>query len=455
MNQQNGFSVALPRVVRPLYSPLGGEGNSMMQSISKEIAPGDAGRSGQSTLTGRRNHPFNFAALRELKDHNEHHSACISAKVSATVGIGHLTEHDKAKRDFVPGFDSVTGQELPPPRAPLYEESNADRVLSPLTSISWHDTLTDICEDFWDTGNGYLEVVQNNGTITGLHHLPSSDVYVVVEDDKHNFHYEICGEGGTLQKVFASFGDREGMIERLAIKGTVLPDGNNISEVIHFCQPSSRARWYGAPDWIAAVPLIELTQMLHQYKFDFFNNRGVPEYMLFIIGHQLDKKAREQIETSLKATIGLGNSHKSIMVNLPGKDVTVQLERLAMEGGSEEEFKSLKETLALSVVTAHKVPPLLAGIQISGKLGATNETSQALIAFQALVIGRAQRVFTSTMARTLGSPEAGLGLVPEDFALRTIVEDIDISKLDTVGKMKQPLPQAVKEGRDLDAGVKD
>jgi hypothetical protein len=428
------------------------EGVSMLVQISKEIAPGEAGRSAQSSMTGTREHPFDFLALKNFKDYNEFHATCISAKISATVGLGHLNESDKARREYVPRVDPITGTPSQEPRAKPWEESKADTVLNPLCSISWADTLNDVAEDFWDTGNGYLEVVRQAGTIKGIHHLPSPTVKIVVENNQHDFHYEIQGESGAMNLKFAAFGDREDLIRRLGIEGEA---ADRVSEIIHFCQPSSRVRWYGAPDWISAVPIIEMTQMLHQHRFDFYNNRGVPEMMVIVKGAQLDTETKKQLQDAMKATIGLGNSHKSLLINIPQQEAEIQVEKLAMEGTNNEEgFKAEKETLGLSVVTAHKVPPLLAGIQVPGKLGATNEMSQALIAFQALVIGRAQRIFMTTLGRTLGLAESGLGLTPEDFALKTIVEDIDIEKLSTVGRMRQPLPQAQREGRNLDKGVK-
>jgi hypothetical protein len=456
-------------------------GGSLLSQIQKEILP--QGHSVQGSLRGLRPHPFDFATLQSLKDFNEHHSTCLGAKISATVGLGFLNDEEKKKRQMarglmapmptMPGEPSRGDAPVPSPavpvgastgQIPLYKPSRIDEILDPLTTNSLHDVLMDVCEDYWDTGNGYIEVVRDGNKITGLHHLPSLHTFVHVDDDKHNYHFLVRGEN-SHDRHFAAFGDKEDFLRRRsqpstaseasAYAGISGTGAEMTSEVIHFRRPSARSKWYGALDWACVVPMIELCQMLHQYKFDFFNNRGVPEFMLFITGAKVSKDEWTVIEKAMASNIGHGNSHKSFAMNLPQKDMTIQIEKLALDSGSDEDFRTLKETIALSIVTGHRVPPLLAGIQIPGKLGAANELSQALIAFQALVIGQAQRQFEKTLIKTLCSNGSGLGLTPEDCVLKAITDELDPQTMDTIGRMHQPLPQANAEGRDINQGVKD
>lgn len=456
-------SFVLSRPTVNLYKSISGgrEPVSLQESIylNKQTSP-DGGTSAQHSARGLKSHPFDFDVLKLLKDYNEHHATCISAKVSATVGLGFLNEHEKKKRQNPEMGMAVEPGGVVPESMPLYQPSKVDDVLDPLCRISWHDVLMDVDEDYEDTGNGYIEVIRSAGKITGLHHLPSRETYMKVEDSKHNYHYVI--KGGGSERHFAAFGDKEAFIERAKAnnlvtfsdpaEGETLED--TISEVIHFRKPSSRDKNYGTPDWVSAVPMIELAQMLHQYKFDFFNNRGVPEFLLFITGKKVGDKEWKVIEDTMKANIGHGNSHKSAAINIPMPEVEIHVEKLAIEGVGDDKFKELKETIALSIVTAHKVPPLLAGIQIPGKLGATNELSQALIAFQSLVVGQAQRLFHMTLSRTLAK-DPSIALSAEDFVFKTITDDLDPAKMDTIGRMHQPLPQANAEGRDVDNGVRD
>jgi len=475
MSQQVTRSVTIRKPQRSLYGDMTNGGSLHEAILRKEIPPGNDGKSAQGANTGTRAHLYDLSMLQALKEFNEHHATCIHAKVSATVGLGFLNETEKQEQQNGPTPSPVqapqpdeNGDAPEQPQqaiVPLYSPAKADEVLDPLTTISWHDTMMDVCENFFETGNGYLEVVRSGQEIVGIHHLPSKDVRIVVDDNEGNFHYAVTGEGSvghSADRHFAVFGDKQDFIDRVSQKSVTFSgtsvnanEPDSVSEVIHFRKPSSKSKWYGAPDWISAVPMIELAQMLHQYKFDFFNNRGVPEFMLFVTGGKVSDKDWANIVDAMKANIGLGNSHKSVAVNIPLKDIEIQVEKLAMETSKDEDFKMLKETIALSVVTAHKVPPLLAGIQIPGKLGATNELSQALIAFQSLVIGQAQRLFQSTLARTLAGDNGVKSLTGEDFTFKTITDDLDPSKMSAIGRMHQPLPEANAEGRDPEDGMRD
>lgn len=298
--------------------------------------------------------------------------------------------------------------------------------------------------------------------ITGLHHIPAHEAFIYIENHLYERHFEICGSEGGGSRHFAMFGDKKAFLKRFST-GAILSganvsnDENAISEVIHFRRPTSLSRWYGFPDWLPGVALVQLVQAMHQHKYDFYLNRAVPEMMLFVLGQKLPKKDWEAIENALKAHIGHGNSHKSLAINLSNPDIKIQLEKLAMEDGGDKEFVGTKENLALGIVSAHRVPPLLAGILIPGKLGATNELPNALRSFQALVIGPTQRLIQRILAATLGNPahNGGLGLAAKDFLFAKIIDEVDLTVMDTSARMRQTEPEAKGQGRDMSEGVKD
>ncbi len=157
---------------------------------------------------------------------------------------------------------------------------------------------------------------------------------------------------------------------------------------------------------------------------------------------------------ALKSQIGQGNGFKSFAINIEDPNLQVQLEKLAMDSNTDDGYEALKTTCGMDVISAHGVPPLLAGIHLAGKMAATNELPNALMAFQVLVIGPAQNNFRKVLARTLGAKETGLGLSYADFRFNRITEDLDLAMMNTVAGMKQTLPEAQAQGRDLSAGMK-
>lgn len=442
-------TVAFARAHQELY-PDGMRGKALKQIF--KLADEKAIESGQGVSLGRKQHPFDRSTVNKFQISNVHHSTCIKTKTSATVGIGFSGDEDEE------GLTKV------------------DRELNPLCENSFADVINDVGEDFWQCGEGGFEIVRvgadtDNPKIVGIHHIPCATMFRFLENSRYDSHFEIVtGEGVSVSRRFARFGDLQEFKKRVSKDGT---DKNSIifqqqdineasikevrSEVIILRNPTSLSRWYGFPDWLAATASIELVQCMLQERFDFYLNRGVPEFLLFITGQKLGDDDWKKIETAVKANIGLQNSHKSMAINLVNPDIKIQLEKLAMEQKSDEGQVKLKENLALDVVSAHRVPPLLAGIQIPGKLGATNELPNAIMAFYILVIAPAQRIFEQTLGCTLGNKEknGGLPLIPKDFKLKTIVEMMNLNLMATVGGMRENLQEAQAGGRDLSEGLLD
>ena len=155
--------------------------------------------------------------------------------------------------------------------------------------------------------------------------------------------------------------------------------------------------------------------------------------------------------------IGLQNSHKSAALNIEDPEVKVQLEKLAMDGaGLNDGYNEIKETIALDIIAAHRVPPLLAGIVLPGRIGSSNELPNALMLFHLLVAAPDQKNMSTTLGMTLGNEKesGGLGLKPEDFVFKRIIDEMNLSMMSTVGGMREPLPEAQAKGRDLNAGPK-
>lgn len=447
--------------------------NSMLSELRKETTESGSS-SNQGTMIGEIPHPVDYEKLPTLQDVSPHHAVCLAMKADSTVGLGFTTGDDIRARE-----ESIVN---PLPNDPVaradtvYEPSIIDETLDPMCLQSWADTIYDVCHDFYNYQNGYIEVVREGTEIKSLFHINPKDITVVVEGDGRNYHYRVRNPEATVNGAsevdWPRFGDKQAYLTRAANpdaqtltngfqtfllppaqEGT--PAADRISEVIHIRRPSARCRWYGYPDWLAVTPAIELVQSLQQYNYDFFNNRGVPEFMLFVTGAKLSKEDWEKVEQAIQANMGYGNSHRTFALNIGQQEVSIQVERLNIESGGEEKFAKTKESLNLDIVTGHRVPPMLAGIQIPGKLGGNNEIANALLSFQLLVISPAQREISRMLQKTLGGSQGVPALLDNRFNLRQLTDMIDPSSLDTVSRMRQSLPAAAAEGRDLAEGMRD
>ena len=451
-----------------------------------------------SLQEGIKERPIDVHAIRRLKRYSEHHETSVNATVAAVVGLGHILDTEQGAPDPLSPDRSVdaanerlvkaiTPPKTPPgggqadvpapkprPTATQRLMSRADIILDPLCDHSWQQVLTSCGYDLVETGNSYIEVVRKKRTheIVGARSRSAGDVRVYYDGDGE-WHYVIQPSsesslyGAMLGSEYHVARFDQTAVTRARLldidkRGVTLESfkrGNKSAgvyrEIIDICDLTNENRWYGMPRWLSALPMIDLKRAINHYYADFFHNHAVPDLLLVVSGaHGLEAKDWTALEDSLKQTKGLGNQHKSMAIKMDNPEAKVEVHKLAMEMKSDS-FAAASDAVNLSIVTAHGIPPLLAGIQTPGKLGANNELPNALQAFQALKIGRLQRIIQQRLGKTIGSERAGLGLTLSDFEFYTILDEIDIGTAQTVAGMKQPLAEAKAQGRDISAGLKD
>lgn len=406
--------------------------------------------SSQNWQVGEKEHPIQMdSAKNTMLSVNIHHT-CIQTKRDATVGLGFITDLDREKKKVkdqmalgqMPGMESNPIAAVKKALEDGDTTSRVTEVLDEFCEDGFASLLDQVGEDYENTGNGYIEVVRDGAGIAALWHMPAETVKVYCEQTKPHRHFTVSDTGGLLK--YARAGDLDGFRARN-------PDvkQEQVTELLHFKKPTSYSPFYGIPDWLSITPWLELAQIMVQYHYDFFNNKATPELLALFLGRTLPTADFDAVCEMIKGTVGPGKRHKSLALNITDPNMKVQIERLT--GDSREKFGDLWQTAEASIVSGHRVPPLLAGIQTPGKMGATNELPNALMAFQILYIDRNQRVFRDTL-RKFFVPETSL--TDDDFQLRRIIDYFDFGSMDTMARMRQTAPEAKAEGRNLADGVK-
>lgn len=405
-------------------------------------------------------HPVDIISARQLKDISSHHASCIQSKKYSTLGLGFVSDASEAtknkKTNNVSDTEAVATSLL---TGESYIESKVDTVLDKLTLHGFMFELYKSAEDFLDGGTGYLEVVRDDKEkIVGINWMPYEDLTAAIIRDNQNrsrlvykYSGSIYGGSNTTCSLFGKENRRwvwENVYKNgVGIEGSI----EQVSEIIPFMIPSNRSKYYGYPEWLSASSVISLLSMAMQYKSDFYTNRGVLAFLLTVVGN-IDGDKWKEIERLIQGSVGGGRNFKNLAISLPNEKSKVQVDKLATSDKTEQQFALDLEVFAQNIVSAHRVPPVLANILIPGKLGATNEAVQALVSFQLLVIGPYQTMIQKVLARTLGGDDGVEGLESEDFRLRTITSQFNITGLDAVGRAKE---EAVGSNRDFSDGVKD
>jgi len=413
--------------------------------------------------------PVQIVSARALKDISPHHASCLDSILNAMIGLGFVSEGDeveKKKNDSTVSTAGAEEQITSLLTGEAFIESKVDKVLDPLTIEGFHLELSRAVEDFNEGGTGYLEVIRDSqNKIIATQWIPYEDLTVVIVTDSDGkgrvvYLYKSKTQGfDATNKRYSMFGlnNRQWVYDTFYASdpNTTL---ENVSEVIAFKAPSNKSKYYGYPGWLSAASLITLLALSMQYKSDFYTNRGVLAYILSIVG-AIDPDEWAKIQTAVQGAIGGGNNFRNMAINLTNPESKVQLDKLASTDKTELQFAKDLEVYAQNIVSAHRVPPVLANILIPGKLGATNEAVQALVSFQLLNVGPKQNIIQQTLGRTLGNKDEGVdGLEPEDFRLRKITSQFNIAGLDTIGKMREEAVSATDDNgkkRDVSEGVQD
>ena len=408
-------------------------------------------------------HPVDFYKAKALRDISPHHSSCIQAKLNSAVGLGFISEGtdiQTARDDNTTSPQAVGMQVQSLLSGKSYVESNVDKALNPLTLTGFANELYSWVGDFLDCGTGYLEVVRDEGeSIVGINWIPVQDMYVyVVRDEKTHrafLFYRYVGEGIVTgyQRYFSLFGKKNRKLVQNFFYADQPLQQQYVSEVIPLYMPTNRSKYYGYPDWLSAAPMIDLLRRALQYKSDWFVNRGVLDYIFHIAG-SMQKEQWDTVVSYINQSVGTGNKFKALAIKT-NQEATSEVHHLSGDNGKEDQFWKDLDTFSQFIVSAHRVPPVLANILIPGKLGASNETVQALVAFQLLVCGPIQKNIERTLAQTLGGEDGIPELKAEDFRLVPITSQFNITGMDAVATSRSEAMDGQNSGRDYSKGTKD
>ena len=116
--------------------------------------------------------------------------------------------------------------------------------------------------------------------------------------------------------------------------------------------------YYGVPDIVSAGQALVGDQFAQQYNIDYFENKAVPRYIIYVKGGKLspdsERKLFEFMQGSLK-----GQNHRTLVVPLPPdtEQTRVEFKMEPIEAGVQEgSFGKYHDSSRNDILTAHQVP---------------------------------------------------------------------------------------------------
>lgn len=269
-----------------------------------------------------------------------YHAACVNIKTSCSVGIG---------VNIIEGNENEIESRL--------EVVNSD-------GESFDEVIKKVCLDYISNGNGYIEIVSaRNGSIAEIYWMPAVEVWKKSKGENTAFLYR--PESGSQVDMPAWKAKTPG------------------SSLVSIKNASNLSKGYGYPSWYGIDADIDLDWCATVYNKKFFENSGVPDFILALEGSDMDDDELEKMKLSLSSGLrGLDNSHKTFVLRLPSGKAIIHKLGLEKHDGS---MKMLRESCRDRILAGHGVPPRMVGIVSSGIGGASDGKSQAKL-FQSLSI---------------------------------------------------------------------
>jgi len=301
---------------------------------------------------------------------NSYHTRSIAILTNTTVGLG---------MNFIEGKDVTAIKK---------RLSNVNELKQ-----SFIEVISRVATDYYLTGNGYLEVVRGaGGRVEELYYMPATYVWRRARGAETEFLYQ--GPGQSEQQDVRAFDEN---------------DKEQGSTIIHFAQWSTTDRYYGLPSWRGALVDIELDYYSVLYQKGFFINNGVPDLAIIVEGGEFDEATTDIVQEFLQDNFkGPGNNNRVLYLPINQKGVTVKFEKLAVESKDQDaSFEKLRNTSRDNIISAHGVPPRLAGIVVAGQLGGGGEAEGQLKIYQDITVNPVQELFETKCNPVMSQMDIG------------------------------------------------
>lgn len=372
--------------------------------------------------------PYNLAALAKIYEISSPNYSAINAKVANIVGLGY---------DLKPTLDVIqTLEEMTDPD----QVARARRKLARMKNqtIEWLESrndeetfvavLTKALIDQESTGNGYIEIGRKTtGEIGYIGHIPAATIRVRRLRD--GFVQIVNGKA----VFFKNYQD----------ESTGNPIGNDPrpNEIIHLKTYSPTSTYYGVPAIVAAKNAMAGTEFASRFNLEYFENKAVPRYILWIKGAKISPQSEEKLFEFFSNNLR-GQSHRTVIVPLPPDDgnnkVEVKMEPIETKV-QDSSFENYRKANDREVLMSHRVPGSKVGMTENVGLAAAREADRT---FKEQVTRPAQDTLEKKINRIVAEKTNVFRL---EFNELTLTDEATQSKIDEIYlRMKVVVPNEVR-----------
>jgi len=307
-----------------------------------------------------------------------------------------------------------------------------------------HETLRDVykklADDYYTFGNAYMECVLYDGGVN-MYHLDATTVRMSKSKKEVYVNPDWCRYWNNDEKI-----------HRLPI----YPRVAHSKFVIHFKDYEPTFRFYGLPDYVAALEHIAVDYEIGKWNHTKFLNGFQPSAIVEINGDMGEEEAQKMVREAQKKFVGEGNNGKILFIvkNGDSSPANVQIIKDDQEGS----WLDLQKITDQNIITAHRWQPSLSGIVSSGKMN--NTGSEIRIAYDlamTTVIKDTSELLLDGVHRVLYNE---MGFDPKDLKIHyeppiSYSSDIDIKQVLTINEQRRMLDEDFPMLEDGDMFIAD
>ena len=274
------------------------------------------------------------------------HSAILSSKLAYTIGT-----------DFIYSDDLKANQ-----------QSWADDVNANEESL--RDVFNLVSKDYITFGNAWIQSVKV-GSRTNYYYIDATKVRIKTDRSAiivSDYWREIGnGKYSTKPHVEISLNKKKG------------------THAIQLMRHSPEYNFYGLPDYIGALNWIDVEYRIPKYNLDRFDNGFFPSALIQMFGSPPEgTTAKQYVKSMVSNFTGEANNSKIVAEMLDSPEQAAKI--TTFESEKQGEFEKLAEMAKVNIISAHRIPPVLAMIETAGKLGGNQQISESHNLFMNSVI---------------------------------------------------------------------
>jgi PBSX family phage portal protein len=175
---------------------------------------------------------------------------------------------------------------------------------------------------------------------------------------------------GTNLTYFAEYGSSRDLDKTTGLwapQGTTLPADKRATEMLYFPCKVTHKSPYGIPRWIPQAPSVVGSRKAEEFNLEFFNNGGVPPFIVFLSGGQLLDESRKAMEGMLNGAAKKKQRAFIFEIAPTGGSLTdaaradVKVERFGGERTQDAMFLKYDANCESHVRSGYRLPPLFIG----------------------------------------------------------------------------------------------